>query len=224
MVIDWAMPEEIIFNSFDIFDEDEFVDTRTQKLIDLIETLVKSISYEHYLSSATYKSTHGHAYFKEIDDNMNFLFVLRTQLGYEFFKESFKNDISQNTIEIKGQSYELDSPKALLRFFEHHPEVNRAATINGLANMVINKFELTELLKEEVYESYNGLVNIYVDCISLYSIYKLSKYDLPAKNDFSDLTHILYLKNSSNRKIVSDDGLFKKYLKGYVITFSELIS
>ncbi|RYE20686.1 MAG: hypothetical protein EOP45_10640 [Sphingobacteriaceae bacterium] len=223
MTIDWAMPEEIIFNSFDIFWDDEFVDSRIEKLDNLIEELINSTSYEQYQSSPTYISEHGHNYFREMDDSMNSLFVLRTQSSFESFRESFQNDSSQNTITVNGQFNRLDTPKALLTFFEKYPELNRAVTINGLASMLINKFDQTRFSKEDVFESYNGLVDTYVDCMSRYCIYKLSNYDLPGKNDFSDLTHTLYMKNIPGRKIVSDDSLFKVYLKELVVPLADVI-
>ncbi|RKR84306.1 hypothetical protein BDD43_4538 [Mucilaginibacter gracilis] len=222
LTIDWAMPEEIVFNSFDFFDEDEFGDDRTEKLINLINCLIRSSSYNNYIGSEIYCNQYGHRYFKEIDDSMSMLFILRSELAIHAMKHSLTTDISGNTIMVGDQSYLIDTAKALSDFFELHPEMNRAITINGLANMLIDTLRLENVAIEDVFESYNGLTDMYVDAMSKYCIYKITHHETPAKNDFSDLTHILYMKNSTIRKMVSDDSLFKTYLKEHVVSVAHL--
>lgn len=225
LMIDWAMPEEIVFDSFDIFeDEYEFKDDRQEKLMKLINALLWSNSYESYCSSEGYQSEHGHAYFKAIDDEMNLMFVLRSMMGNEVIKQSFESETDNNSITVDGNAYLIDTPKALKDFFDLFPEMNRAATINGLASMIAKRIANETFTTEDVFETYNGLVDIYVNAMSRYSIYKVSNYDLPAKNDFSDLTHLLYLKDVSGRKMVSDDRIFKTLLGEDSLTFAEFLS
>lgn len=223
MIIDWGMPEEIIFDSFNIFEDYEFKDERRQWLMDLLIALKDSESYELYCASAAYIDEHGHVYFKAIDDEMNMMFVLRSMMGNAFIKDSLNANAESDCIIVDGVTYKVDTLKNLKAFFDRFPDINRAVTINALATMIAKRVPGEIFSVEDIFATYNGLVNPYVSAMSQYSIIKVSNYDLPAKNDFSDLTHLLYLKDVGGRKLVSDDRIFKTLLGDNVISFTEFI-
>jgi hypothetical protein len=220
LTIDWAMPEEIIFNSFDVFEEYEFNELRTEELEKLIAFLVQSETYELYNASTIYNAEFGHSYFKSIDDSMSKRFIDSTNFGIKEMKNLLNSDQSNNKLEYNGNSYNIDTTKALSDFLTNFPEVNYAFTINALATMIFNLSKIEGFTIEDVFGSYNGLVNIYISFMSKYSIYKLANQELPAKNDFIDITHILYMKNDLTTKVISDDKIFEKFMDDQVIKFS----
>ncbi|WP_345949154.1 hypothetical protein ABDD95_20120 [Mucilaginibacter sp. PAMB04274] len=224
MIIDWGMPEEIIFDSFDIFEDYEFKDDRRQWLMNLLIALKDSENYVEYCASAAYVNVYGHAYFKAIDDEMNMMFVLRSMMGNAFIKDSLNANPESNSMTVDGVKYKLNTLKELKAFFDRFPERNHAVTINALAAMMAKKVPEKVFPVEDIFETYNGLINPYVSAMSQYSIIKVCNHDLPAKNDFSDLTHLLYFKDFGGRKLVSDDRIFKMLLGDNVISFAEFLA
>lgn len=70
------------------------------------------------------------------------------------------------------------------------------------------KMKISELL-----ESYNGSIDIFIEAFSLFSAQKSSLLDCPAKNDFLDLHHLLYLGNDRKCFIVTDDKMVLRITK-----------
>lgn len=64
-----------------------------------------------------------------------------------------------------------------------------------------------EISEEEVYNSYDHSIDIFLDSFSLFSAKKSGELGTPAKNDYVDLNHLLYLHNNPNRLIVTDDKM-----------------
>ena len=62
---------------------------------------------------------------------------------------------------------------------------------------------------EEIVSFYKGNIDIFVIILGVYSIYKVSRKEEPARNDLIDIFHLVYLCNGT---IISDDTLYKKYM------------
>ncbi len=59
----------------------------------------------------------------------------------------------------------------------------------------------------ELYLSYDGSLNYYLEAASYYQEDRLVYSKLPAHNDFLDLEHFIYLRSSRSVRMVSDDKL-----------------
>ena len=45
---------------------------------------------------------------------------------------------------------------------------------------------------------------------------------MPARNDFADITHVLYLKNYENIRLISEDKIYRNYMRDQVSTIANL--
>jgi len=63
--------------------------------------------------------------------------------------------------------------------------------------------------KNEILNSYNGNIDIFVVILGLYSITKISRNEKPSRNDLNDIYHLVYLNNGT---IISNDKIFNKYM------------
>ncbi|OAQ41967.1 hypothetical protein A5893_02280 [Pedobacter psychrophilus] len=222
ITIDFAMPDEIIFNSFDIFTDYEFIEERIDLLLVLVKSLIESESYDYYIKSDQYNHRLGHEYFKNIDNEMSKRFIFSSNLGAKAMRQTISIDSYNNAVIIDNKEFNLNSTKKLGDFFDQFPELNSSMTINALSKMILNFSKIEDFSLEDVYNSYNGLVKTYVSFFSKYCITLIVNGGSPAKNDFVDLTHLIYMKNNLDTIIISDDNLFKKLMGDKSKSISEL--
>lgn len=107
-------------------------------------------------------------------------------------------------------------------FLFNHPSVNNAITINALVNMIYTVEVGVCFSFSEVFDSYNGLSNTFVETLSHLCTDSIVGEKTPSKNDFADMIHLLYLKNDSVRRIVSDDKIFQAYLPSLTVPVNNL--
>lgn len=151
----------------------------------------------------------GFDYFRAIDTYLNKNFIATA----ESFNKALTNDFIEMPVSellYKDEIHVIDSKKRMEQFLMGASELNHSTTIMALTRM-INQFTRSEIPEKELYSSYNGLINPYVEVYSRYSAHKMGISGSPARNDFQDLTHMIYLRNEPGRKIVSNDRLFKQY-------------
>lgn len=214
--IDQAFPQEIIFNSFDAFEDYEFIEQRDESLNNLFQAILKSESISQFRDSPSYANGQiNFDYFKIVDEHQTQNFVestitFNTILAEEIVKEPNSSILYDDT------TYDLGSKKSVEEFLITVPEFNRSATILAVTNM-ISRFTKVKIPIKEIYESYNGLINPYIEIFSRFVARKTGESGKPGKNDFQDLTHLLYLRNEPARKIVSNDNLFRKFAPEYII-------
>jgi len=208
ITIDYAFPEEIIYNSFDYFEEYDFIEQREDSIIQLVNTVIKSEDYLDYTQSIAYNSEMGHEYFKQIDENLAVNFRMSTNKGTKELKMLQKNNSPENIVTFNGINYDLNTSNGLEAAF---PFLSISATIEAMATMIVNLSPLKQTPIEDIYSSYNGLTIIYVMIFSRYCESLLLNSNSPQKNDAIDLLHLLYLKSDYKRYIVSDDRIFKKF-------------
>lgn len=210
--IDWALPEQIIFESFDFFRGNEFIDSRIKPLSDLLVQLSESENYERFKNSLCYNdSKYGWKFFFNLDRSMNENFVRATMNGNKAFRKAI---MEENEIEFDGKKHRIETGKELESFLLKYPVVNESFTIQSLSLKVM-KLD-PDVTEEAVYTSYNNRIPIYVNCFSRYCSDKACNLNDAAGNDIQDLTHLLYLRNKYTWKIVSNDSLYKKYIPNLV--------
>lgn len=215
LFIEWTFPQEIIFDSFDAFEEYEFTERRHKPLLRLYRAALGSETYKTFVGSPEYTDEKmGFHYFKAIDDHWTRNFIDSIESYHNELKHIFiENPVTD--IEFGDKTHTIDSKKKMEQFLtDDAHEMNRSATIMALVNM-LNKFTKSEISEEILFSSYNSLINPYIEVYSRYSAHKMGISGPPARNDFQDLTHMIYLRNEPGRKIISNDNFYKHFAPEY---------
>lgn len=217
LTIDTASQEEVVFNTFDVFDDYEFVELRYVELQKLIQAIINCETYLEYSLTDVYDAEYGAAYFRHLDDHMSSNFITSSVLGIQTMKQVIQNPETIKQIDYNGNAYNLESSANIREFLLANPSFNHLITLQGLAAMIRSKGALPDLSIKEIIDSYNGLIDTYVDTLSRFCTNAIFQGKTPAKNDFADLTHLLYLKNDPEKYIVSNDKIFMNYLPDHTI-------
>lgn len=219
--IEWDMPEKKIFDSYSVTKDYEYVEHRVESLKNIINAIQCSDSFDVFSKSTEYNSEpYNFNYFKELDKSWSKGFIDSTIKGNQKIKDIINSN--NNSFIINDIDYDIRKNKDLDNFYKNEELLNQSITIFALCKMIKEK-GLTES-DEVIYESYNGLIDNYIVGFSLFCADKMIMHDSPATNDFTDLTHLIYLKNSEDYKIVSNDKIFDKYLEHKRIKIEELVN
>jgi len=217
--IDWEMPEKIVFDSFNAANDYEFNDERVDALKKLIDEILYSDSFDDFANSKQFNSqTYSFEYFKNLDFSWNKGFIDATIKGNRRIKSELRE--SNRGFVLNGVVYELKDNKDLVNLFAYEPSLSRSVSIFAFCGMIKNRG--IDKSEQEIYESYNGLIDNYIEIISEFCDNKMIMHGAPATNDFSDLTHLVYLRNFRDVTIVSDDKIFERYLKANYISIEKL--
>lgn len=209
LTIDHAFPEEIIANSFDIFDEYDFVEERDKGLLNLVDAVIASEAFSSYQLSEAFNAELGHEYFKFIDQNLSKNFAAASINGIKLIKHFQRNPSIENVIDINGVEFDLNTVDGLRKAF---PMFSKASTLEAMCHLVV-KMSQASLEIADVFSSYNHLADVYVKVYSSYAEAQILNSMQPSKNDAQDLLHLLYLKSDFKRFIISDDKIFSKYFR-----------
>jgi hypothetical protein len=205
ITIDWRLPEEILFESYSAGEEFKFVDTRTDKLETIFNQALAIDSFEEFRATAN----DIFEYFSSLDKRWGSSFIQATVAGNGVLKETFIHNPDE-TIVFNGKTYPVNTPEQMKLFLTEQPAVNRAITVNAFVQMFMASpaIQSAGFTEEEVHDSYNGWTDHFMDAFSVNSMSRMLGGQAPAKNDFVDLLHLLYLRNFKDCKIVSDDKIF----------------
>jgi hypothetical protein len=218
LTIDYAFPEEIIANSFDVFEEYEFIESRVEALMALVFVITEANEYEHYRNSKPFDSELGHQFFKSLDDDLSKNFSKASLAGIKQVKEFQRSPSPENVITIDGTTFDLNTRDGLEKAL---PLFSLSATIEAMCHM-IQGISRVKLPIKDIFSSYNQLTNIYIQVFSKYCEDQILNGRSPSKNDALDLMHLLYLKNDFKRYIVSDDKIFSKYFPNNTLALESM--
>jgi hypothetical protein len=218
----WQLPERFIFETFDLFKEDEFKDDRPGALKTLVDELMISEDYQAFTVTTAYQSELGYQFFKDLDDRLSKGFIMASQLGNEEFKKSLQSAPADNTIVFEGETFVLDSAKAVMNFYTRFPDLNRMYSVEALVTLAQNWLNKPNTDPDAIFFSYNQSINVFVEVLSFYCITKQAQKNLPARNDFADLIHVLYLKDHDNVRLISDDKIYQVFMPARMFTMSAL--
>lgn len=207
LTIDYAFPEEIIANSFDIFDEYEFIEQRDKPLLALVDAVIAADNFNAYHLGSVYNAEFGHEYFKHLDQNLSKNFTDASVRGIKQIKQFQREPSLENIIWINDVKFDLNTEEGLKMAF---PLFSKSATLEAMCHLLV-KLCRAPVTIEEVFHSYNHLTDIYLEVFSRYSEDQALNAKYPSKNDAQDLMHLLYLKNDYKKYMVSDDKIFEEY-------------
>ncbi len=223
---DPRFPEQLMFESFDCFIEYEYLEQRATDLLELVRlvTISEDVS-EFYSQEKAIELSYPLQSFIDLDQQWSRLFFKASSQGKEQVAECLNSTGENNSIEYEGGNYHLSDRRSIINFLKI-AGVNRSITILALANaaMKTGAGAGIQMAEQKVYESYNGLLDYFLDAMDAYSVDLMIDNKSPQKNDAQDLMHTFYLRGNSNQKIVSLDNIFLKCLPQQTIPLSEIVN
>lgn len=219
--INWDFPEKIKIESFPSLD---FEEGRVNDLKKLCEYLIESKDLDAFVSVSR-ELYHNLDFFRTLDSDYSKDFIDATESGNDELKAIYSREKKLN-----GKFYE-DHAKKYVKSLPQASEFNESLTLFGIVVGVAEYLELNSgentINKEKLFNEYNGNIDAFIESFSLYSGLKQAELNSPAKNDYVDLHHLLYLGNGKKSKTVTDDKLLLKITgqvlntKGFIDIISE---
>lgn len=200
----WDLPEAVKASAFPII---EIVESRVIGLQSICRQLIKSENLKTLISDLD--EIYNVDFFKKLDEMYSKSFIEATLRGNENLKKIYEEERKNN-----GRLSEAIA-KDYVKSLESNVSVNNFITIHAIARNLSDatsggedKVSILELLY-----SYNNELNIFVNAFSRFSAQKSGTLGQPAKNDFIDLHHLLYLRNNKQCYMVTDDKMILKITK-----------
>lgn len=221
---DDTFPEQLIFRAFDSCEKYDYIENRNQGLNIIVQEIVDCASFADFQTVTKLKNKEfDFNYFVNRDVFYSENFLESTTRGNELIATELKDAEAKKIVELNDNIYNLNSRRSVIDFLAKS-SVNSSITILALAQSVLNMLNEhpTDSEVEKIYNSYNGLINIFVEGMSAYSSNQIINNWVPGKNDSQDLIHMLYLRNISDIRIVSNDNLFIKCIPNKTITVDAL--
>lgn len=193
----WLFPEEVTVNAFPGM---EFQEDRIKPLKKLCQYLIESKNISSFLKKAS-KGKYNLEFFKNLDTQYSSKFTLATLQGNKNLKA---------IIESQDEDFLIEFSKKYNKSLPTNCQVNNSVTLKAITSNLKDALELSsgELIDEKkIYDHYNGSINIFISAFSLFTAKKSAEFNTPAKNDFIDLYHLIYLGNNQNYFIVTDDKM-----------------
>lgn len=198
----WKLPEKIKAEAFTII---EIKESRVIGLQKLCNELYRSENLETFITN-TEKEIYNIDFFKKLDKSYSDIFIEATLKGNQELKNIYTEQRVNN-----GKEFE-DYAKQIVKSLASEVDANNAITIKVIAgHLAAQASKDDDLLTEgEVYNSYNHSIDIFMTAFSLFSAKKSGELGTPAKNDYTDLNHLLYLGSNPNLSIVTNDNMILK--------------
>ena len=199
--IDWRYPDEIIAGAFPSIG---CIEHKKEDLKKLCRILISSFDFTDF-QLKTNELKYGLDYFSNLDKFYSTRFIQSTISGIKEIKQG-KEKFKKYT--IMNQIYK-DYVDNLIRDISNNCVVNNSLTIYSLVQYIANRIDkdLPERDKKRIFNSYNGTIKFFVEAFSVFSISLLKDGKIPAKNDWVDIQHILYLQDNDNINLVTEDKL-----------------
>ena len=199
--INWDFPEKIKIDSFPNLEIDE---RRVDDLKVLCEILIDSNNLEEFIELSN-DLKYNLDFFNSLDSSYSNNFINATKAGNERLKSIYSSEKNEN-----GKFFEKFA-KEYVKSLPKTTELNKSLTLTGLVNGIADSLEnisgKNTIDRDKLFYAYNGNINIFIEAFSLFTGLKSADLNSPAKNDFIDLHHLLYLGNNSNNIIITDDKL-----------------
>ena len=222
LTVDWRTTDMIIFDSFNAYSDFDMSDSNVVNLQNTMLTCVSTDSYSNF-SKIFISNVTAIEYFKSIDSHITQKFtgsfpellpVIRKSALVHTFTSGDINIKVDFTEAIKATYIDDDKHARLVK--------NLAA---GCQFIIKNSCapDKPEYQIEDVIPSYNEGADFFICAWLAYELKNIGVGNLPGRNDFQDLLHFLYLRNYLDRKIISDDAIYRQLAPEYTITLQALI-
>ena len=212
IAIDWESPE---IKKAHAFPRITYNDYRMEGLKKLVHHLISTSDLESFLKE-TDSEKYNLKYFEELDAFYNKKFIEATKVGNDKIKTHLKN------IDKSFDQDYIDFTSGLVKNLPSDLLLNESLTLYSIVENLVDAIEMELKIvidRKEIYNSYNGNINIFIHYFSLFTATKAASFYDAGHNDYFDLLHLVYLKNNIEYKIVSDDKIFEQ--NTYSIKVSE---
>lgn len=154
--------------------------------------------------------------FKSLDEvisinSLNETWIVIKQYDEIVNRIGWKNSIQKRFDENKDIKKAIEDHRN--RWHSNNIEYLKKLTINYFARILLECYpDETNYHLEYIISSYDNSIDIYLLSTAYYVDKLVSTKNLPGKNDYFDLQHLIYLYGNMN-EIVSDDKLLHKIVK-----------
>ena len=196
IIVNWDSQKTIKAKAFSGI---TFKDYEMEGLKELATSLVECNTLIEFLKLSEEKK-YNQNFFKELDNRYSKHFIDTTSSANKKLKKHIEEDDS-----LKSKEFQQN--------LKDNFEFNESITLFNIVNDMVNAMEKqlkTTIDRAKIYESYNGSIDVFIKHFSYYTAVKSAELKIPAKNDFLDLLHLIYLGNGENIKIVTKDKQLEK--------------
>lgn len=201
----WELPEAMKAYAFPII---EIKESRVLGLKKICFELLRSESLETLILN-TRNEIYNVSFFNQLDGIYSRGFIESTIKGNDTLKKIYNAEREKN-----GELFENFS-KNFVKSLQSNEEMNNFITLQAIASYLSDFASKSNdiVTQEELVKSYNNGINTFIKAFSLFTAQKSAELGNPAKNDFVDLHHLLYLGNNPNYYIITDDKMVIKITK-----------
>ena len=190
--IEWNMPEVKIAQGFEYFrTHRRFEERRVPDLKLILEEVEGSRSREDLTKRLAKRPlTFGYEFFRAYDNRLSSGFIEATVSGHTQIRDGYECSVEKGQI-----PRDVLLPDFLKHLRQSQPYLNDAFTRYALVEVLssLPGADVSDLDKAEVFDSYNGSLDVYVRAFSHSSNERASSVSRPGRNDAADLAHLLYL-------------------------------
>lgn len=205
--IQWKLPHNVIADSYTLL---AFEEKRISDLKKLCKILIQSETLIDFENTCINQNVEFDLeYFKRYKIFFSDNFIKATVEGNSEIQKIF-NERKERTYQNITVRYGLNKKPTLEILQKDDITLNRSMTVLTFARLfadIMHHGKATEKQKNEIYDSYNGLVCYFIEAFSFYTIDKMIQGSQPSKNDLNDLYHLVYLRNDSSVQLLTDDNL-----------------
>lgn len=197
IIINWDSHKSIKAKSFP---QITFSDAETIGLKELTFDLINCENIESF-KKISEKKKYNHSFFNKLDKLYSSSFIESTVKANIKYKKNIKEDktfVSEHFLKNLALDRELNESITLF------------IIVNDMMDALEKQLNLKDIDRAKIFASYNGNMDVYLKHFSYYTAIKGAELKTPAKNDYIDLLHLIYLGNGLESKIVTNDNLLKK--------------
>jgi hypothetical protein len=188
--IDWDMPEAKLLHGFEYFrTRCRFEERRVPHLKLILQDVEASRSREELTGRlAKRPTTFGYEFFQAYDSALSGGFIQATVSGHTEIRRGYERSVEKGQI---PRGVRLRDFLEGLRQSHLNDALMRYALVEVLSGLP--GAEVPDSEKAEVFDSYNGSLDVYVRALSHSSNEMASSASWPGRNDAADLAHLLYV-------------------------------
>ena len=201
------LPQTMIFYSFDMALENfKLIEGDIDILLSMVNQVVKAGSYQDLSKNFQLQLEAYRAMEAKWDNTYTGI----TNGGYQYMKKAkYPKDQS---VSIGDKVYSVGTMKDFKSFLTAEIELTRSTQISAVAGMLLRNpiFSASGITEDQLVQSYNGLIDNYIEACAQMSILTLTNGRLAKRNDFTDLLHLVYLTEDPEACVISNDRIFEE--------------
>lgn len=203
VLIDWEMFDIKQRAAFTALEKNSTKDRRVDCLKTLISILIKSESFDSFISqSSSLNLEFNYLDFKHFDKNIGIGWREAAASGFREFKQAYLSPSTSQLCELLGLPGSAKRGKVVQELKKSF--LNYQLTLYAMAEKFSEEIGITNIKEQQtIFDSYNHTIDSYVKAFSFLSLDSMSG-NAPERNDGLDILHFLYMRPTS--LLVSNDS------------------